>query len=278
MSQPTLSVAIKKLEQELNVSIFERRKSSVHTTELGDKIIAQAKVTLAQAKLIKEIASADKDQLNSPLKVGAIHTVGPYLFPQLVHEMRALTPEMPLYIEENYTKNLRQKLIQGDLDAIIVALPFEEVDVVTRHLYSEDFLMLLHSEHPWCAKQEISASALADTKLLLLGEGHCFREQILESCQSLQQVLKQQEGTTEGSSLETIRLMVASGLGSSVIPQSAAQLGGGYNNLKTIAFSEPVPGRTVVLAWRASFPRMNAINCLLKALNTTQTSVKSNAS
>jgi LysR family hydrogen peroxide-inducible transcriptional activator len=268
----------KKLEKELKVSIFERRKSSVHPTDLGNKIIAQAKITLAEANVIKELASADKDQLNSALKVGAINTIGPYLFPQMVYKMRAIAPKMPLYIEENYTKKLRQKLIDGDLDAIIVALPFDEVDLVTSPLYREDFFMLLHPEHPWCSKQTIPTAALADTKLLLLGEGHCFSEQILESCLSLQQVSKQQNRSTEGSSLETIRMMVASGLGSSVVPHSAAQLGRANDDLKTLPFSEPVPFRTVALVWRDSFSRVNAIHTLLEALNAVQAEMKINAS
>lgn len=266
VSQPTLSVAIKKLEGELNVTIFERAKSNVSTTDIGKKIIAQAQRTLQQAEQIKELAAYDKDQLQAPLKVGAIHTIGPYLFPQMVHQLRLSTPQMPLYIEENYTEKLREKLVQGELDAILVALPFKQVDVVTRSLYREDFLMLLHPTHPWCQKSEIAASSLAKTELLLLGEGHCFRDQILESCLSLQQALTQQHRATEGSSLETIRMMVASGLGSSVIPQRAAQSSRNNQHLVTLPFSEPVPGRTVALAWRASFPRTVAIERLLDAL------------
>jgi len=266
VSQPTLSVAIKKLEQELNVAIFERKKSSVQTTDIGKAIVAQAKLTLAQAQVIKEIALSNKDQLNTPLKVGAIHTIGPYLFPHLVHAMRDIAPKMPLYIEENFTRGLKAKLLEGKLDAIIVALPFSEPDIVTSTLYREDFLMLLNHEHPWCDRKEISTAQLADTELLMLGEGHCFRDQILESYMSLQQVINQQDKATEGSSLETIRMMVASGLGSSVIPKSAAKISID-DGLKTIPFSAPVPGRTVALAWRASFPRTKAINALLSALS-----------
>jgi LysR family hydrogen peroxide-inducible transcriptional activator len=266
VSQPTLSVAIKKLEEELKVTIFERRKSGVSPTDIGKKIIAQAKVTLQQADIIKELALVDKDQLSSPLKVGAIHTIGPYLYPKLVHRMRSSAPQMPLYIEENFTAKLREKLTRGDLDAIIIALPFDERDVVTRTLYQEDFLMLLHPEHEWSLKSEISASALSETELLLLGEGHCFRDQILESCVSLQHALNQQHKATEGSSLETIRMMVASGLGSSVVPKSAAQAIKYTDNLITIPFSKPAPGRVVALAWRASFPRTKAIDCLIEAI------------
>ena len=266
VSQPTLSVAIKKLESELNVAIFERAKNSVKVTAIGDKIISQAKLTLTQAAVIKELAEADKGQLNTPLRVGAIHTIGPYVFPDLVRKMQTSAPGMPLYIEENYTKNLQHKLLEGELDAILIALPFEIPDIVTTKLYHEDFLMLLHPDHPWCNKPQIAAASLAETELLLLGKGHCFRDQVLESCRTLQQVLAEQHQATEGSSLETIRLMVASGLGSSVIPRSAAQSAHNMDHLITLPFSEPVPGRTVALAWRASFPRRKAIDCLLQAL------------
>jgi len=266
VSQPTLSVAIKKLEDELDVTLFERGRSSVTTTDIGKKIIAQAQLTLQQADHMKELAMFDKDQLNSPLKVGAIHTIGPYIFPQLVHQLRMSTPKMPLYIEENFTAKLRIKLISGALDAIIVALPFDEPDVVTTPLYKEEFLMLLNPSHPWCDKQLIASADLNQTELLLLGEGHCFRDQVLESSEPLQHALNAQHHATEGSSLETIRMMVASGLGSSVIPSCAVKSTRMSDELVCVPFSEPKPGRTVALAWRASFPRIKAIDCLLNAL------------
>jgi len=265
VSQPTLSVAIKKLEDELQVIIFERGKSSVKITDIGKKIIAQAQLTIQQAQRMKELALYDKDQLSSPLKIGAIHTIGPYLFPQLVHSLRLSTPKMPLYIEENFTAKLRVKLVSGALDAIIVALPFDEPDVVTTALYREDFHMLLNSAHPWSDKNQIATTDLAKTELLLLGEGHCFRDQILESSESLAQALNAKQQSREGSSLETIRMMVASGLGSSVIPNCAVR-SSTSEELVTVPFSDPKPGRTVALAWRASFPRTKAIDCLLRAL------------
>ena len=265
VSQPTLSVAIKRLESELDVAIFERRKNGVLVTDLGHKIIEQARKAIYQADIVKELAKDDKDQLVSPLKVGAIHTVGPYIFPELVHQLRQTAPQMPLYIEENLTVNLRTKLLNAELDAVIVALPFNEPDVVTTPLYKEDFLMLLNREHPWSQQDSIDAQSLTETELLLLGEGHCFRDQILDSCLSLQQALNNQQNSTEGSSLETIRMMVASGLGSSVIPATAAYQNRNSKSLVTVPFSEPVPSRTIALAWRASFPRTKAIDFLLKA-------------
>lgn len=273
VSQPTLSVAVKKLEEELGVTLFERPRNAVFPTELGKKVIAQARITLAQAAMIKELVQSDRDQLKSPLKVGAIHTVGPYIFPGLVSKLKDIAPQMPLYIEENFTANLRQKLLSAQLDAIIVALPFSEPDIVTSPLYYEEFLMLLHESHVWSKNTSIDTEKLIDAQLLLLGEGHCLRDQILDSCQSLKQILSQQQQTTQGSSLETIRMMVASGLGSSVVPATAVNQGS-MQHLVTVPFSDPVPGRKIVLAWRASFPRSQAIDYLLQALHVTHKELK----
>ena len=175
VSQPTLSVAVKKLEDELGVPLFERSKSSIRVTETGQRIIEQAQRVLDQVNVIRDIAQDGKNQLNSPLKVGAIYTIGPYLFPHLLPELRRAAPEMPLFIEENYTANLRQKLRQSELDAIIIALPFEEPEVVTMPLYDEPFVVLLPGGHPLTRETQITADQLAREQLLLLGPGHCFR-------------------------------------------------------------------------------------------------------
>lgn len=147
VSQPTLSVAVKKLEEELGVALFERSKSSVQVTPLGEKIVAQAQRVLEQSSVIKELANAGKDQLSSPLRIGAIYTIGPYLFPHLIPALTRSAPQMPLYIEESFTANLRRKLRSGELDAIIVALPFTETDVVTKPLYEEHFEVLMPADH-----------------------------------------------------------------------------------------------------------------------------------
>lgn len=269
VSQPTLSVAVKKLEDELGIPLFERSKSSIRVTETGQRIIEQAQRVLDQVGVIKDMAQDGKNQLNSPLKVGAIYTIGPYLFPHLLPELRRAAPEMPLYIEENYTANLRQKLRHSDLDAIIIALPFEEPEVVTMPLYDEPFVVLLPADHPLTAKDEITADELSREQLLLLGPGHCFRDQVLESCPPLvDAITKRADGdkpdlVTEGSSLETIRHMVASGLGITVLPLSAAT-GMKYHEdiLAVRPFAAPVPFRTVALAWRVTFPRPKAIDVL----------------
>lgn len=267
VSQPTLSIAVKKLEDELGTALFERSKHAVRVTPVGEKVVRQAQTVLEQAESIKDLAQEGKDQLASPLRVGAIYTIGPYLFPHLVPQLQQRAPKMPLYIEENFTENLRPKIRNGELDAIIIALPFDEPDILTRPLYDEQFMMLLPKSHPLTEQSEIDSRTLHEQDLLLLGEGHCFRDQVLEACPTITGTASDKHTVTEGSSLETIRMMVASGLGSSVIPQSA--IGGHHSSdmIVTKPFKAPAPSRTVALAWRASFPRPQAIDLLIDALS-----------
>ncbi len=269
VSQPTLSVAVKKLEEELGVALFERSKSTVQVTPMGEKIVEQAQRVLEQTSVIKELASAGKDQLASPLRLGAIYTIGPYLFPDLVPELRRGAPQMPLYIEEGFTGSLRRKLRGGELDAIIVALPFTETDVLTKALYEEEFEVLLPADHPMAERETIHKEELLKERLLLLGEGHCFRDQILEACPAISQKLASPTNTltAEGGSLETIRHMVASKLGITVLPRSA--IGTSHYEsglLASVPFTPPAPTRTVAIAWRASFPRPKAIDAVTDAI------------
>ncbi|MCH9691560.1 MAG: LysR family transcriptional regulator [Gammaproteobacteria bacterium] len=276
VSQPTLSIAVKKFEQELGIALFERSKTRVQVTPLGERIVGQAQLVLEQSAAIKDIASAGKDQLSSPLSVGAIYTVGPYLFPHFIPQLQKLAPDMPLYVEEGYTSTLRQRLRKGELDAIIVALPFTEADVVVQPLYDESFVVLMPAGHPLAANSVVQPSQLALENVLLLGEGHCFRDQILEACPQLQQSINRDSNgqlrtVADGSSLETLRHMVASNFGITVLPLSAAatsQYASGV--LVTRPFATPEPQRTVALAWRASFPRHRAIDSLRNAINQCQ--------
>ena len=269
VSQPTLSVAVKKLEDELGIPLFERSKNSIRVTETGKRIIDQAQRVLDQVGVIRDMAQDGKNQLNAPLKVGAIYTIGPYLFPHLLPELRRAAPDMPLYIEENYTATLRQKLRQSELDAIIIALPFEEPEVVTLPLYDEPFVVLLPGGHPLTKRDSLTAEELAKEQLLLLGPGHCFRDQVLESCPPLVDAVTRNpiaaapSLVTEDSSLETIRHMVASGLGITVLPLSAATAMQYDESILAVRpFAAPVPYRTVALAWRVTFPRPKAIDVL----------------
>lgn len=275
VSQPTLSIAVKKLEEELGIALFERSKSRVQATPIGEKIVAQAQLVLEQTAAIKDMATAGKDQLSTPLQVGAIFTIGPYLFPQFIPELQKRAPEMPLFVEESYTATLRQRLRKGELDAIIIALPFTEADVVTQELYQEKFVVLMPGDHPLASKGAIEACDFDGQNVLLLGEGHCLRDQVLEFCPNLQPSLEGNAGrirtAAEGSSLETLRHMVASGLGITILPESAAATKQ-YNEgvLVTRPFAGESPTRSVALAWRASFPRHQAIDILRDAITATQ--------
>jgi LysR family transcriptional regulator, hydrogen peroxide-inducible genes activator len=270
VSQPTLSIAVRKLEDELGVPIFERSKSRVQPTPLGEKIVQQAQLVLEQTAAIKDIASAGRDQLNSPLQVGAIFTIGPYLFPEFIPVLQKLATEMPLYVEESYTGTLRTRLRNGELDTIIISLPFTEADVVTQPLYDEPFVVLMPHNHPLTEKQSIHPNDLNAYNVLLLGEGHCFRDQVLEACPNLepsQESTRHVRTAAEGSSLETLKHMVVSGLGITVLPLSAAVTRQyAANLLATRPFVEPVPSRTVALAWRASYPRLKAIDVVSQAI------------
>ncbi len=272
VSQPTLSIAVKKLEDELQVAIFERSKTRVYATPLGEKIVTQAQRVLEQASSIRDIASAGKDQLTSPLRVGAIFTIGPYLFPHFIPQLQQLAPQMPLYVEESFTATLRRRLRQGELDVIIVALPFTEADVVTQVLYEEPFVVVMSEDHALAAESVIKPEQLDPYNVLLLGEGHCFRDQVLEACPNLKPGLDETSTglrtASEGSSLETLKHMVASRLGITILPQSAA-LSDHYTDqlLVTRPFVSPAPTRTVALAWRASFPRHKAIDALRQAIS-----------
>jgi LysR family hydrogen peroxide-inducible transcriptional activator len=272
VSQPTLSVAIKKLEEELGVELFERSRHKVAATPIGQRVVEQARTVLQESRNLVALAEEGKDPLGSVLSVGAIFTVGPYLFPRLVSAVQKRAPQMPLYIEESYTASLRQKLSRGELDAIFIALPFNEPEVVTRAVYDEPFVVLLKADHPLAAQQAISPESLAEHRVLLMGEGHCFRDQVLEACPGLGDALRhdreQGHAVLEGSSLETLKHMVASGLGITVLPQSAADNARyGDQQLAIRPFTDPQPTRTVALAWRVSYPRHQAIDALTEALH-----------
>ncbi len=270
VSQPTLSVAVRKLEEELGVSLFERAKHEITVTPIGERIIEQAARVLEESERVKLLAQQGRDPLQGPLRVGAILTIGPYLLPGVVSLMHQRAPGMPLVLEENYTARLSERLRQGELDVIIVALPFELPGIRTEPLYFEPFVVVLPVSHPWCRRKAIDANELASQNLLLLGAGHCFRDQVLDACPSCNraaQINGDIQQTVEGSSLETIRYMVASGIGITVLPCSAAGNEQYARQLLAVRpFKKPVPGRHVVLAWRESFPRPQAIAALREAI------------
>lgn len=270
VSQPTLSVAVKKLEDELGVTLFERGKNEVTVTPVGERIVAQAHRALEEAEAVRQIADEGKDQLRGPLRLGAIYTIGPYLLPNLVPVMRESSPDMPLIVQENYTAALAEALRHGDLDVIIISLPFNEPGVATEALYDEPFVVVLPSSHPWQERETVSANELAGETVLLLGAGHCFRDQVVEACPACVRqgrVDGELQGTLEGGSLETIRHMVASGIGVTVLPCTAAGADRYAQRLLAVRrFKGKTPSRRVALAWRKSFPRPQAVAAVRDAI------------
>jgi LysR family transcriptional regulator, hydrogen peroxide-inducible genes activator len=270
VSQPTLSVAIKKLEDELGVALFERNAGEVVPTLTGARIVEQAQRVLEQAAAIKEIAKSGKDPLTGPLKLGAIYTIAPYLLPQLVRQLHRRAPKMPLLLQENYTDRLRESLKQGDIDCAVVALPFEEPRFTIEPVYDETFVVAMPRDHAWATRKSIAAHELKREHMVLLGPGHCFRDHVLEVCPDAGRYAADAEGiqkTFEGSSLETIRQMVASGVGITVLPASSVPAKLPRDSLLAyVPFTRPVPERRVVLAYRKSFPRLAAVEAVVRAL------------
>ena len=270
VAQPTLSVAIKKLEDELGVVLFERGGAEVSVTPLGAQIVAQAERVLEQTAAIKELAKQNKDPLAGPLRLGVIYTIGPYLLPPLVKNVIERVPQMPLVLQENFTVRLLEMLRQGELDAAIMALPLPDHGMAIQPLYDEPFVVAMPKHHPWAARKAIPAADLKSETMLLLGNGHCFRDQVLEVCPEMARFSTPGNGmqrTFEGSSLETIRHMVASGIGLTVLPRaSVADMNPGGGMLRYVPFEEPAPSRRVVIAWRKSFTRRAAIDAVCAAV------------
>ncbi len=264
VTQPTLSLALAKLEGELGVRLFERNKNEVIVTARGQAIVEQSKRVLDEVAKIPHLARGGQDQLAGPLRIGVIPTIGPYLLPDLIPILRKRAPAMPLSIEENLTGNLAPMLREGELDVAIIALPFAIPGVKTEAVYEEPFNVVVPEGPRWSARKSVKPSELAEENMLVLNAGHCFREQVLEACPG--QANTALPDGRAGSSLETIRNMVASGLGVSVLPASALVPRYATRLLKVVPFTTPVPSRKVALAWRTSFDRPLAVAALAEAI------------
>jgi LysR family transcriptional regulator, hydrogen peroxide-inducible genes activator len=262
VTQPALSLAIKKLEEELSVVIFERSRAEVTLTDIGKKIVEQAERVLEEAGRIKQLAELGKNQLKGTFKLGLIHSIGPYLLPEIIPILRKSAPEMPLEVEENLTANLETQLRNGVIDAAIIALPFDVPGLQYKVMYDEEFDVVVPSSHHWAARKHIQPSELSDEKVLLLNSGHCFSNQVTQACPQL----SRKGEILQGNSLETIRNMVASNLGITVLPCSATAAR--YNNplIKVVPFVAPAPTRRIAIAWRKSFVRLEAVEKISEAI------------
>ena len=277
VSQPTLSVAIKKVEQQIGAPLFERGASEIRTTPLGELIVTQIKRVLDETLRLDEIATQSRDPLKGPLRVGVIYTIAPYLLPALIPVLHKLAPDMPLFLREDFTANLIPMLKEGELDILVLALPVDVPGIVAQRVYEEPFRVVVPAAHEWAGRKSVRNDELDGQQLLLLGSGNCFRDQVLEACPRLQRA-EGMSGSIEGSSLETIRHMVASGAGIAVMPSSAADpLVDREPMVKVLPFAEASGhvakpgesagvGRTVGLAWRTTFPRPKAVDAVRQAI------------
>lgn len=278
VSQPTLSVAIKKLEDELEVQLFERGNAEVSITPVGARIVEQAQRVLEESAAIREIAREGKDPKVGPLRLGVIHTVGPYLLPKLVPAMLKVAPRMPLLLQEDLTAKLMEALKLGDIDVAVVAEPMPMPGVMSWPVYEEPFVVAVPTSHPWAQRPSVDPAELKEETMLLLGNGHCFRDQVLQACPELSRYSQASTGiqkTFEGSSLETIRHMVASGIGITVLPWTAMPPGiepgvkgkNTHGMLAYVPFENTPPFRPVMLVWRKSFGRVEAVALLHQGMS-----------
>jgi LysR family hydrogen peroxide-inducible transcriptional activator len=259
VSQPTLSAQLRKLEDSLGIALVERRPRRVALTAAGDTVVQHARRMLRDADDIRALAHASQDPLAGPLKIGLIPTLGPYLLPRAAPRVAKALPKLQLMLHEYQTAPLIERTLAGELDLAILALPADTKGLVTRSLFREAFLVAMPANHRLAGKKRVKATDLEDEKLLLLEEGHCLRDQALEVCAHV--------GTDEqdfrATSLETLRQMVAAGLGLTLLPSLAAV--GPFASARGLAvrpFAPPTPSRMIGAAWRRSSSRGEAIRAV----------------
>ena len=266
VSQPALSLAIKKIENELGVLIFERNRMGISLTTVGEKIVNQAQIVLEEVDKIKAISAAERNTQQVEVKIGLIYSIAPYLLPSIIPLVKNSSPEIILEAEEDITTNLIKKLEEGSIDAAIIALPFVVPGIETQPLYDEPFKVLIPTKHPWNNKQKINAKELKNEKILLLDNTHCFSMQVREACPGISDKAEVQVGT----SLETIRNMVASNLGISILPQSATANNYSNDLINILPFESPIPFRRVAMAFRRGSSKQSSLVKIVKSI----TSVK----
>ena len=259
VTQPTLSMQIAKLEQELGVALFERGSRSVSPTPEGRQVAAEARGILDAARRIHEIGRAAGDGIAGPFYLGAIPTIGPYLLPELLPELRRRYPDIELYLREEITDRLLERLRNGELDAAILSLPLEGGGIEYAPLFTEAFVAAMPEGHALARKKRLAVSDFADETVLLLEEGNCMRDQTINFCKQS----AAERGDYRASSIECLRQMVGAGMGCTFLPRLAAS--GRFAEAAAVALRplhKPAPAREVVLVWRNSHPNAAALRTL----------------
>ena len=244
VSQPALSIQLKKLERELGVALFERNNKQVLITPMGVKITVRARMILQQAADLKQFAQGASDIFSGELKLGAFPTLAPYYLPQIVPKIMQILPDIKLLLIEDKTDILIEKLQKGEIDCAFMALPVEEENLDYQYLFDDEFYLAVSQEHEWAARGDIATAELQDKSLLLLEEGHCMRQNALDVCH-LHGASEAQE--FRATSLETLRQMVRIGGGITLMPKLAMQPNDG---LHYIEFNDKPPVRRIALVWR----------------------------
>jgi len=260
VSQPTLSAQLKKLEDNLGVQLIERAPNNVCLTEAGEAIVARARRILEASDEMVTLARSQRDPLAGRLRVALLPTIGPYLLPRVAPAVRKALPRLELRLYEYQTAAMLAKLHAGEIDVGILALPVEVDGLESRELYREAFVVALPEHHPLAARERVRLADLKGEQLLLLEEGHCLRDQALEVCSRVG-VSDQQD--FRATSLETLRQMVATGAGVTLLPELAGR--GAYRNARGVAlrpFAQPAPERHIGALWRKSSARRAAIDAL----------------
>lgn len=261
ISQPTLSTQLRKLEEFLGVRLFERTNRRLEITPIGARIVAEARQILASARAIEALARGARDPMCGRLSLGIIPTLAPYLLPWFLPALRGSWPELELAVREDLTRTLLRALEAHEVDAALLALPIRGAGLVVEPLFVEPFLAILPRGHALARAPSVSQAALLRDRLLLLDDGHCLRDQALALCQRVRVEARSVDGEAlRASSLETIRQMVAAGLGVSLMPLLAVQGPAGVDpRLAVRPFAAPEPARRIGLVWRRTSPRDEAL-------------------
>lgn len=263
VSQPTLSMQIKKLEEELGIVLFERNNKTVRLTVTGEEIVKHAQVILEQCQFIQNTALQAQNPMAGEFALGMIPTITPYLLPRILSRLRKAFPMLECQITESVTKELLALLQTGDLDAAVMALPVDEPWCESVELYYEPFLLASHKEHPLAAKNPLRQKDVKHQEILLLDEGHCLRDQALDICSHQNGAEKTDVRST---SIETLRQLVAANLGVTLIPELAVMKQ--QASITYTRFQPPEPGRTVGLVWRNTYHRKRLIDSVAKLIHT----------
>lgn len=260
VSQPTLSGQIKKLEDELDVVIFERTNRSVEVTPVGEVILNHARLALEQAEAIEQVARAHQDPLAGPLRIGAIPTLAPYLMPLALVPLKRTYPKLRLVLSEEITDSLLGRLARHEIDAALLATPVDATDFDTMPLFDEPFWLAHPMHHPLNERDEICARDLEDIDLLLLADGHCLTHQVMDVCRLAERPTHGEMADLRAASLETLLQLVGAGFGCTLVPALAIR-GGWMTDSGIIARPLDLPDayRRISLVYRRSFPRRRAL-------------------